>query len=135
MTRPATLILLCASAGFVFAQDAEKDTKTFDDAASTSEERATPAGAKKLEDLTGKERRQLEDQIVAEAATEYNKDIEKELDKVVCKRVTVTGSRKKERVCRTVRDIEAEKAASKRMLRRRDRAGTGPAQTQGSGVP
>ena len=83
--------------------------------------------------LSGRQRRQQEDQAWDAAAAEYNAQVESEKDEVICHRETVVGSRRKQRVCRTVRDIEAEKQASDRMLRRRDRTGSGP-KTEGVGA-
>ncbi len=80
-----------------------------------------------LEKLTAEQRRSLEDQAWDQAADEYNEQARSEADEVVCERVTVTGSRQKKRICRTVRDIENSEEASKRMLQRSNRSGTVPA--------
>lgn len=81
---------------------------------------------KYIKDLTGKEKRQLEDQLAAEVVAEHNAEVENDLDEVVCKKVTVTGSRKKQRVCQTRREIQAEEAATKQMMRQRNRSSSVP---------
>ena len=83
--------------------------------------------------LSGRQQREQEDQAWDAAAAEYNAQVESEEDEVICRKEKVVGSRRKVRVCRTVRDIEAEKQASERMLRRRDRTGSGP-KTEGVGA-
>jgi len=85
-------------------------------------------------DETGAERNARKDMELARAAEEYNAEIESDLDKMVCKKVRVTGSRRKVRVCRTVREIEAEKASTKELMRRLKRSGQTPAQTKGMGL-
>ena len=66
------------------------------------------------------------------AASHYNEEVESELDKVVCKKEQVVGSRRKIRVCKTVRQIEEEKEASQRLMMRRNRSGSSPADAEGT---
>lgn len=84
-------------------------------------------------DETGAERNARKDMELARAAQAYNEEVESDLDKVICKKVRVTGSRRKVRVCQTVREIEAEKASTKEFMRRLKRSGQTAAQTGGQG--
>lgn len=81
---------------------------------------------------TGAERNARKDEELAVAASYYNEEVDSELDKVVCKKEQVVGSRRKVRVCKTVRQIEEEKAASQRLMMRRNRWGTSPADVEGN---
>lgn len=80
---------------------------------------------------TGAERKARQDEAVAELVEEHNEQVESDLDKVVCKKERIVGSRAKKRVCRTVREIEQEKLATERALRQRNRSSTLPAASQG----
>jgi hypothetical protein len=123
-----TLFALVAFvAGPVFAEDEEAED-------SAAEVEASQAKVVDNDDLkeTGAERNARKDEELAVAATYYNEEVESELDKVVCKKEQVVGSRRKIRVCKTVREIEEEKEASKRLMMRRNRSGTGPADVEGS---
>lgn len=88
---------------------------------------AAEAAAEEQQEETGAERKAREDAAVTALVEEYNEQAESDLDKVVCKNERVVGSRSKKRVCRTVRDVEQEKAATERTLRDRNRSGTVPA--------
>lgn len=116
---------------------AESANRVEDD--STTEAQATdvatsPAG-EEVENLTAAQRKKLEDEAWNRAVEEYNEQARSEADEVVCERVTVTGSRQKKRICRTVRDIENSEEASKRMLKRSNRSGTVPAAGEMQGGP
>ena len=82
---------------------------------------------------TGAERNIRKDLELARAADAYNEAVEVDLDKVVCKKIQITGSRRKQRVCKTVREIEAEKASTNELFRRLKRSGVGAEQTTGQG--
>lgn len=99
---------------------------------SAEAEKPTPEEQRKL---SGAERKALEDEAYAAAAAEYNEQVEDELDKVECKNERVTGSRQKQRVCKTVREWDEEKAATQRMLRKRGRASSSPSEGGGLGDP
>jgi myo-inositol-hexaphosphate 3-phosphohydrolase len=113
------------------AVKAEADTASATEAIDTTESSAKL----RMEDLTGEQRRALDDQAWNQAAEEYNEQARSEADEVVCERVTVTGSRQKKRICRTVRDIENSEEASQRMLKRSNRSGTVPAAGELQGSP
>ena len=123
--------LMAIVAGPVFAEDEDKDEEAGD---STAEVEAPQAKVVDSDDLkeTGAERNARKDEELAVAATYYNEEVDSELDKVVCKKEQVVGSRRKIRVCKTVREIEEEKEASKRLMMRRNRSGTGPADVEGN---
>jgi hypothetical protein len=126
--RYMTLFALVAIvAGPVFAEDEEAED-------STAEVEAPQGEVVDSDELkeTGAERNARKDEELAVAATYYNEEVDSELDKVVCKKEQVVGSRRKVRVCKTVREIEEEKEASKRLMMRRNRSGTGPADVEGS---
>lgn len=86
------------------------------------------------EELTAAEKRAAEDEKVAALVEQHNEGVESDLDEVVCERVRVTGTRRKVQVCKTQRDIIAEQESAKRLIRQRNRAGSGPAQAQGAGA-
>jgi len=110
--------------------DDEKTTET----ATGSEVDSANSKASDLLDETGAERNERKDMELARAAQIYNEEVESDLDKVICKKVRVTGSRRKVRVCQTVREIEAEKASTKELMRRLKRSGQTAAQTKGMGL-
>ena len=123
--------ILIASPGY--AVDDETSNSGDDEAIVAEKESDKKAAVVNVEE-TGAERNARKDQELATAVVYYNEEVEAELDKVVCTREAVVGSRTKKRICRTVRDIEAEEAATKRLLQRRSRSSTGPAQTIGTGA-
>jgi hypothetical protein len=129
--RYITLIALVAFvAGPVFAEDEEAE----DNVVEVEAPQDSQGKVVESDDLkeTGAERNARKDEELAVAATYYNEEVDSELDKVVCKKEQVVGSRRKIRVCKTVREIEEEKEASKRLMMRRNRSGTGPADVEGS---
>jgi hypothetical protein len=129
--RYITLIALVAFvAGPVFAEDEEAE----DNVVEVEAPQDSQGKVVESDDLkeTGAERNARKDEELAVAATYYNEEVDSELDKVVCKKEQVVGSRRKVRVCKTVREIEEEKEASKRLMMRRNRSGTGPADVEGS---
>ena len=77
-------------------------------------------------ELTGAEKKELEDRIVESVVEEHNLSVEDDMDEVICKKERVTGSRRTIRVCKTRREIEEEKAASQRLMRERTRRGSSP---------
>ena len=83
--------------------------------------------------MTGREREQMKDEIIAEMVDDYNEAAESEMDEVVCKKESVTGSRRKVRICKTRREIAEEKAAAQRSLLMRNRAQSDPAASEGMG--
>ena len=114
------LILIIFGASSASAQDdASKDDQANAEAPKT--ETATEEG-RYIKDLTAKEKHQLEDQIAAEIVAEHNALTESELDEVVCEKVIVTGSRQKKRVCKTRRQIQAEEAGKRALMRQRNRS-------------
>ena len=140
--------LIFAHSGVVLAEEepmqarevepiSESVNKAGDD--TTTEAQAIDAAAspasEEADKLTAAQRKELEDQAWNQAAEEYNEQARSEADEVVCERVTITGSRQKKRVCRTVRDIEDSEEASKRMLKRSNRSGTVPAAGEMQGGP
>ena len=118
------LILSLFAANYAIAQDDEKK----EDKTKTEAPKAEVAAeeGRYIKDLTGKEKRQLEDQIAAEVVAEHNEAAENDLDEVVCKKVTVTGSRQKKRVCQTKREIQAEEQSTRQMMRQRNRSSSVP---------
>lgn len=120
------LALVALIIGPAFADD-EKTTE----AATSSEVDGRDNKASEYLDETGAERNERKDMELARAARIYNEEVESDLDKVICKKVQVTGSRRKVRVCQTVREIEAEKASTKEFMRRLKRSGQTAAQTTG----
>jgi len=88
-----------------------------------------------IEKMSPAEREALREQAIAARVSEYNEQVDNDLDKVVCKNQKVTGSRQKQRICRTVREWEDEKEATQRMLRKRGRASSTPAEGGGLGDP
>jgi len=140
--------LIFAVSGFVLAEEEpvqpnEVDTKT-EPAHEAADARTSEAiaidvdashASEEADRLTAAQRKELDDQAWDQAAEEYNEQARSEADEVVCERVTVTGSRQKKRICRTVRDIENSEEASKRMLKRSNRSGTVPAPGEMQGGP
>ncbi|HZW59869.1 MAG TPA: hypothetical protein VFE85_06220 [Woeseiaceae bacterium] len=118
MLAVALLLVSAAAAQEPAPGDAAKTAKSVTDVDEAGEETAAAQKARM-------------DEAVANAVEEYNEDAESDLDKIVCTRERVTGSRTKKRVCRTVREIELEKAATERALRQRNRGGTLPADVEG----
>lgn len=106
--------------------DDEKDEKDKPAEAEASEQ-VHPA-----EELTGAEKKELEEQIARIVVEEHNATVDDEMDEVVCRNERVTGTRRKVRVCQTRREIEAEKAASQRLMRERNRRGSSPALATGA---
>ena len=123
--------LMAIVAGPVFAEDEDKDEEAGDSTAEVEAPQAKVVDSDYLKE-TGAERNARKDEELAVAATYYNEEVDSELDKVVCKKEQVVGSRRKIRVCKTVREIEEEKEASKRLMMRRNRSGTGPADVEGN---
>lgn len=105
--------------------DDEEDAEKKDVVAEAAEQRH-PA-----EELTGAEKKELEEQIARIVVEEHNATVDDEMDEVVCRNERVTGTRRKVRVCQTRREIEAEKAASQRLMRERNRRGSSPALATG----
>ena len=122
------LILSLFAASNVIAQD--KDDKDDKAKAKTEteapKEEATAQEGRYIKDLSAKEKHQLEDQLAAEVVAEHNAETESDLDEVVCKKVTVTGSRQKKRLCRTKREIQQEEASTRQMMRMRNRSSSVP---------
>jgi len=122
-----TIIALVA---LIIAPARADDDKTAD-AAATAEAADRDNKTSAYPDETGAERNARKDAELARAAQIYNEEVESDLDKVICKKVQVTGSRRKVRVCQTAREIEAEKASTKEFMRRLKRSGQTAAQTTG----
>ena len=122
MKTALLLMLIIFGASSASAQDdARKDDEAKAEAPKTE---AATAEGRYIKDLTAKEKHQLEDQIAAEVVSEHNALAESELDEVVCKKVIVTGCRQKKRVCKTKRQIQAEEADKRALLRQRNRSST-----------
>jgi len=100
------------------------------DAEDTTAE-ASDTGTTDTKELSGSEKRAVKDQAIAELVDEYNEAAETELDEVVCERVRITGTRRKIQVCKTKREIVAEKESAQRMLLQRNRASSDPRQSEG----
>jgi len=111
-----------------------EDQKPADEDAPDHEAVEKAQNTDELKKPTGGARRELEDQIVAAMVKEYNEEVEKDLDEVVCKRESVTGRRTKIRICKTRRQIRSDEAATKRLLQQRTRASSGPAESAGVGA-
>jgi uncharacterized protein YcbK (DUF882 family) len=77
-------------------------------------------------ELTGAEKKELEEQVARIVVEEHNANVDDEMDEVICRNERVTGTRRKVRVCKTRREIEEEKAASRRLMRERSRRGSSP---------
>ena len=84
------------------------------------------------EELTGAEKKELEEQVARIVVEEHNATVDDEMDEVVCRNERVTGTRRKVRVCKTRRELEEEKAASQRLMRERNRRGSSPALATGA---
>jgi len=104
-------------------EKAEKETT----AETEAKEQIHPA-----EELTGAEKKELEEQIARIVVEEHNATVDDEMDEVICRNERVTGTRRKVRVCQTRREIEAEKAATQRLMRERSRRGSSPALATGA---
>lgn len=88
--------------------------------------------AEEIRKLTPAEREALRDQTIAARAAEYNEQVDAEADKVKCKKERRTGSRQTVRICKTMREWDAEAESSRRMLRQTGRASSNPADVEGS---
>jgi len=124
------LVLMVTASGSLLAEEEEVE-KVEERAAEIETPQAEVVDNGDLKE-TGAERNARKDEELAVAASHYNEEVASELDKVVCKKEQVVGSRRKVRVCKTVREIEEEKEASQRLMMRRNRSGTGPADVEGS---
>jgi len=107
------------------ATNAQESEEPAESAVTAATEKAAEKPAEQRE-LTGAEKKRLEDQIVSSMVEEYNEAVEDDLDEVVCKKERVTGSRRAVRVCKTRREIAEEEAASQRALRMRNRSSSSP---------
>lgn len=110
--------------GPCLADDEDEKKKTVEAA---TEERRHPA-----EELTGAEKKELEEQIARIVVEDHNATVDDEMDEVICRNERVTGTRRKVRVCQTRREIAEEKAATQRLLRERSRRGSSPALATGA---
>ncbi len=119
------LILSLFAVSNVIAQ--EKDEENDKAKVDAPKEETVVEEGRYIKDLTAKEKHQLEDQLAAEVIAALNEQAENDLDEVVCKKVTVTGTRQKKRFCRTKREIQAEEAAMRQMMRMRNRSSSVPA--------
>lgn len=126
--------LLLFSVGSASAdQDEDSDTR---DTTAEASDTGTEGDTEEINGsgMSGSEKRAAKDQAIAKLVEEHNEAVEKELDEVVCERVSITGTRRKVRVCKTKREIAAEQESAQRMLLQRNRASSDPRQAEGSGA-
>jgi len=88
-------------------------------------------GVHPAQELTGAEKKTREEQIARIVVESHNATVDDEMDEVICRNERVTGTRRKVRVCQTRREIEAEKAATQRLMRERNRRGSSPSLATG----
>jgi hypothetical protein len=125
MLGALSAMVLVLSTGVALGDDEpEKDTKTEPEVVSLT--------AEEIEKLTPAERESLRDQTIAARTSEYNEQVEAEGDKIKCKKERRTGSRQTVRICKTMREWDAETESTKRMLRQTSRASSNPADVEGT---
>jgi hypothetical protein len=114
-------------------QDEDSDTR---DTTVEASDTGTEGDTEELDrsGMSGSEKRAAKDQAIAKLVEEHNEAVEKELDEVVCERVSITGTRRKVQVCKTKREVTAEQESAQRMLLQRNRASSDPRQAEGSGA-
>ena len=125
MLAVSTAMVLALTAAVALGDDeSEKNAK--------SEPEVVSLTAEEIKKLTPAEREALRDQTIAARAAAYNEQVDAEADKVKCRKERRTGSRQTIRICKTMREWDAEAESSKRMLRQTSRASSNPADVEGS---
>jgi len=105
---------------------ADEESDKVDDKEKKATLESVVAEATDGRELTGAEKKELEEQVARIVVEEHNANVDDEMDEVVCRNERVTGTRRKVRVCKTRRELEDEKAASQRLMRERARRGNSP---------
>jgi hypothetical protein len=126
MLAVSTAMVLALTAAVALGDDEaeKKNTKTETEVVSLT--------AEEIRNLTPAKREALRDQTIAARAAEYNEQVDAEADKIKCKKERRTGSRQTVRICKTMREWDAEAESSRRMLRQTSRASSNPADVEGS---
>ena len=82
--------------------------------------------------LSAASSKKISDEDLQKAVVEYNKEVSDKDDEVVCKKVAVTGSRQKKRVCKTRGLMKEERDQALRLRNRK--SGSDGGGGGGSGV-